>query len=132
MDGYITNIEEETLKNDNFRKVLYTDHNTQLVVMSIPAGQDIGEETHGVDQFLRIEQGKGKAVLNGEERAVSDGFSVTVPAGAKHNIVNTGDEPLKLYTLYAPPNHLKDTVHKTKEDAEADEERDHFDGKVDK
>ncbi len=128
MHGYTNNIEQATLHNENFRQVLYTDKKTQLVVMSIDAGQDIGEEVHDVDQFLRIEAGEGKAILNGEERPVKDGFAIVVPAGTKHNVINTGKEPLKLYTVYAPPNHKDGTVHKTKEDAEADEANDHWDG----
>jgi mannose-6-phosphate isomerase-like protein (cupin superfamily) len=129
MKGFVTQIEQETLENEEFRRVLYTAKHCQLVVMCVPAGSDIGEEVHDVDQFLRIEEGEGKAILDGEERALSDGTVVIVPAGVKHNIVNTSrDESLKLYTLYAPPHHKDGTVHHAKADAERDEE--HFDGKT--
>ncbi len=125
MDGYITNIEDDTLANENFRKVLYTDERLQLVIMSVAPSDDIGEEVHEVDQFIRIESGEGKSVLNGETSTLKDGSVVVIPAGTKHNIVNTSSEnPLKLYTLYAPPNHREGVVHKTKAEAEADEE--HF------
>ena len=123
MIGYTGNIEQETLENENFRKVLYTSAYMQLVVMSIPAGTDIGEEVHGQDQFLRIEEGEGKAIIDGTEHSLSDGYAVVVPAGAKHNILNTSDsEPLKLYSLYALPHHADGTVHLTKAEAEADHE----------
>jgi mannose-6-phosphate isomerase-like protein (cupin superfamily) len=129
MKGYITNIEKVSLDNDNFRKVLYTTKNSQLVVMSLKPLEDIGEEIHQLDQFIRCEAGQGKAILDGVEHGISDGFVVVVPAGAKHNIINTSpDKPLKLYTLYAPPNHRDGVVHKTKEQADADEE--HFDGRT--
>ncbi len=126
MKGYIGNIEKLSLENENFRKVIYTTERSQLVLMSLLPGEDIGLEVHDVDQFLRIEAGKGKAMLEGEESEVGDGSSVVVPAGAEHNIVNTGTEPMKLYTLYMPPHHKNGTVHKTKEEAEKDDE--HFDG----
>lgn len=122
MTGYTTNIEKDTLQNEHFRKVLYTASYMQLVVMAIPAGEDIGEEVHGQDQFIRVEAGEGKAVIDGEEHALTDGFVVVVPAGALHNILNTGSGPLKLYTLYAPPHHKDGTVHATKAEAEADHE----------
>lgn len=123
MNGYTGNIEQETLENVNFRKVLYTSAYVQLVVMSIPAGKDIGEEVHGQDQFLRIEEGEGKAILDGAEHVLSDGYAVVVPASTKHNIINTSaSEPLKLYSLYAPPHHADGTVHATKEAAEASHE----------
>lgn len=129
MKGYFTNIGRASLENKNFRKVLYTTGNTQLVVMSLKPGEDIGEEIHQLDQFIRCERGFGKAILNGVSYEMRDGFAVLVPAGTKHNIVNVSpDEPLKLYTLYSPPNHSDGTVHRTKEDAESDEE--HFDGKT--
>lgn len=123
MKGYITNIEIDTLENDSFRKVLYTAAYVQLVVMAIPPGEEIGEEVHGQDQFIRVEEGVGKAILDGEETAVSDGFAVLVPAGTKHNIVNTSeDEMLRVYSLYSPPHHKDGVEHKTKAEAEADEE----------
>ncbi len=128
MKGYIVDIEKETKDNDNFRKVLYTGKNSQLVVMSIEAGDEIGEEVHDLDQFIRIEDGRGKAVLDNIEHALEDDFAVVVPAGTKHNIVNTGDKPLKLYTIYSPPEHRDGVIHKTRADAIDDEE--HFDGKT--
>jgi mannose-6-phosphate isomerase-like protein (cupin superfamily) len=129
MKGYVANIEKLSVENDNFRQVLYTAKNSQLVVMSLKPNEDIGEEVHPLDQFLRCESGEGKAVLNGIEYDVSDGFAVVVPAGTKHNIINTSaDMPLKLYTLYSPPNHRDGVMHRTKEEAEADAET--FDGKT--
>ena len=123
MKGYIQNIEEKTLANDNFREVLYTDPNLQLVVMSLLPGEDIGMEVHHLDQFIRIEKGSGKAILDGEESLIEDGSVVIVPAGANHNILNTSEtEKMKLYTVYAPPNHRPGTIHKTKAEAEADDE----------
>lgn len=122
MHGFISNIEKDTLENTNFRKVLYTGQYSQLVVMSVPAGEEIGEETHGQDQFIRIEAGEGKAVIDGTEHEIRDGVAVVVPAGATHNIINTGSDDLKLYSLYAPPHHADGTVHATKEDAEKDHE----------
>ena len=128
MKGYIANIEKASLDNQNFRQVLYTAKHSQLVVMSLLPNEDIGEEIHQLDQFIRCESGQGKAILDGVEHDISDGFAVVVPAGAKHNIINTSaTDPLKLYTLYSPPNHLDGTVHKTKADAEADEEE-HYNG----
>ena len=106
---------------------LYTDKNSQLVLMSLEPNEEIGEEVHEVDQFLRIEQGNGKAILDGIENEVGDGFAILVPAGARHNIVNGSEGKMKLYTIYSPPEHKKDTLHKTKEDATNDLE-DHFDG----
>lgn len=127
MRGYIVDIENETVRNDNFRKVLYTAHYSQLVVMSLKPGEDIGEEVHGLDQFIRIEQGRGKAVLDGESFDIEDDFAIVIPAGTRHNIVNTSDrEPLRLYSIYSPPEHEHGTVHATK--AEAVEE--HFDGRT--
>lgn len=124
MKGYVSNIEEETIKNTDFRRVLYTAKNSQLVLMSIAPGDDIGEEVHELDQFLRVEAGTGKAVLDDVEHDVADGSAVVVPAGTKHNLINTGDEPLKLYTIYSPPEHKDGTVHATK----ADVSEEHFDG----
>jgi mannose-6-phosphate isomerase-like protein (cupin superfamily) len=126
MKGFVVDIEAESLQNENFRKVLYTDSNTQLVLMSIEPGDDIGEEVHELDQFIRVEKGEGKAVLNGVEHILKDGSAVVVPEGVRHNIINTGSIPLKLYTLYSPPEHEDGTVHTTKADAHRAEE--HFDG----
>lgn len=128
MKGHVTNIEKDSIENENFRKVLYTDKNVQLVVMSLLPGEDIGEEVHDVDQFLRVEEGSGKAVLNDIEHEIENGFSIVVPAGVKHNIINNPDRAMKLYTIYTPPHHKDGTIHKTKADAENDEE--HFDGKT--
>src|SRR5690606_14176501 len=125
MKGYIDNIEKSTNENSNFRKVLYTGKNSQLVLMRLTPGEDIGEEVHDVDQFFRIESGKGIAILDGVEHTIEDDFAIVVPAGATHNIKNTSDsEDLKLYTIYSPPNHKDGTVHVTKSEAEANEE--HF------
>lgn len=128
MNGYITNIEKLSLENTDFRRVLYTAKNSQLVLMSIEVGDDIGEEVHHLDQFIRIEQGSGKAILDGTEHDLEDGSAIVVPAGAKHNIINTGDTPLKLYTVYSPPEHMDGIVRTTKAEAMANEE--HFDGKT--
>ena len=129
--SFITNVEKETLVNTNCRTVLYTSKFMQLVVMSIPVGGDIGMEIHHIDQFIRIEKGNAKSILNGVERDLVDGDVVIITAGTEHNIVNTGNEDLKLYTVYATPNHKKGTIHVTKADAEADEENDVFDGITD-
>lgn len=128
MKGYTTNIEKASLENDNFRKVLYTDTNSQLVLMSLLPSEDIGEEVHDVDQFLRVEKGNGKAVLNGIEYEISDGSVILVPEGVKHNIINSAEGEMKLYTIYMPPHHKDGVIHKTKEEAEADTE--HFDGEI--
>jgi len=127
MKGYVENIEKKSLENENFRTVLYTDKNVQLVVMSLLPGEEIGEEVHDVDQFLRVEQGTGKAVLDDVAHEIADGSAIVVPAGTKHNIINAGDGSMKLYTIYTPPHHKDGTVHKTKAEAEADE-AEHFDG----
>jgi mannose-6-phosphate isomerase-like protein (cupin superfamily) len=129
MNGYIANIEKLSLENENFRKVLYTDKNSQLVLMSLLAGEEIGEEIHDVDQFLRVEQGVGKAIVNDIPHDITDGSVIIVPAGTKHNIVNSGATPMKLYTLYMPPHHRDGVVHKTKAEGEADA-TDHFDGRT--
>jgi len=123
MSGYIANIEEKTQANDYFREVLFTAEHCQLVVMALNPNEDIGEEVHTtVDQFLRIESGEGKAVLDGQETSLHDGDCVVVPAGTKHNIINTSSSSaLKLYTIYTPPEHRDGTIHKTKVDALADE-----------
>lgn len=128
MNGYVINIEQATQENENFRTVLYTAKNSQLVVMSLLPGEEIGMEVHHLDQFIRVEAGKGVAILNGNEHEIEDGFAVVVPAGTNHNIINTStDKKMKLYTVYSPPNHLDGTIHVTKAEAEADEEE-HFDG----
>ena len=127
MKGYIINIEKATEENNNFRKVLYTAKNSQLVLMGLRPGEEIGEEVHTLDQFIRIEEGEGKAVLDGVEQSVSTGFAVVIPAGAKHNIINTSkDAEMKLYTIYSPPEHRDGVIHPTKNDAISDDE--HFDG----
>ena len=129
MKGHVSNIEKETLENGNFRKVLYTGKHSQLVLMTLQPGEDIGAEVHEEhDQFFRIDAGKGKVIIDGVETEVEDGFAVVVPAGAEHNVLNTGDEPLKLYTIYSPPEHQDGVVHQTRADALADNE--HFDGKT--
>ncbi|MDR3548424.1 MAG: cupin domain-containing protein [Candidatus Pacebacteria bacterium] len=130
MNGYVVNIEKESIENENFRKVLYTAKHCQLVVMSLKPGEDIGMEVHQLDQFIRVDAGSGKTVLNGKEYPIEDGYAVVVPAGTEHNIINTSaDKSMKLYTVYAPPNHVDGKVHVTKADAEADE-GEHFDGKT--
>ena len=128
MKGFVGSIEKAALKNKTFRTVLYTAKNCQLVVMSLKRGEDIGEEVHHLDQFLRVEKGEGTTVLDGVKHRIKPGFAVFVPAGTRHNIINGPSGSMKLYTLYAPPNHRDGTVHATKADAEADEE--HFDRKT--
>ena len=124
MKGFAANIEQKTLDNKNFRQVLYTGKNTQLVLMSIVPGGEIGMEVHPEnDQFFRFESGKGKVIIDGNEYEVGDGHAVIVPAGAEHNVVNASDsEPLKLYTLYSPPHPKDGIIRRTKEEAEANEE----------
>src|SRR5579883_3126621 len=117
MKGYVANIEKLSLENENFRQVLYTDKNSQLVLMSLRAGEDIGEEVHDVDQFLRVEKGAGQAILDGVSHDIADGSVIVVPAGTRHNIINSGSESMKLYTLYMPPHHRDGVVHKTKVEA---------------
>ncbi len=129
MKGYVTNIETAAIENTHFRKVLYTDKKSQLVLMSLLPHEEIGEEIHDVDQFLRVEMGRGTAILNGVPHLISDGSVILVPAGVKHNVINTESNPLKLYTLYMPPHHKDGKIHKTKADAEADTD-DEFDGKT--
>ena len=128
MKGFVQDIEQIAVKNESFRRVLYTARNCQLVVMALKPGEEIGAEVHKLDQFFRIEEGTGEAVLDGVSTKLSAGFAVLVPAGANHNIINTGSVPLKLYTLYAPPNHRDGVVHHSRADAEKDNE--HFDGKT--
>ncbi len=131
MKGYVTNIEKLTEENSNFRQVLYTAKNSQLVVMSLKPNEEIGSETHNtLDQFIRVEEGEGKAVLNDVEYPLEDGSAVVIPAGVKHNIINTSsDKAMKLYTVYSPPEHRDKVIHSTKEEAEADT-TDEFDGKT--
>jgi mannose-6-phosphate isomerase-like protein (cupin superfamily) len=127
MKGYLANIETLTEKNTAFRQVLYTGHNLQLVLMALPPGQDIGMETHAThDQFFRIEKGHGEVVIDGLRHKIKGGDGLIIPAGAKHNLINTGDKPLRLYTIYGPPNHVDKLVEKTKAEAETSSEV--FDG----
>lgn len=126
MKGYTTNIEKLSLDNNNFRQVLYTTQNSQLVLMSLVSGEDIGEEIHDVDQFFRVEAGEGEVIIDGVSHHITDGSAIVVPAGAKHNVINSGEGDLKLYTIYMPPHHKDATIHPTKSVAESDDE--HFDG----
>ena len=128
MKGFVQDIESLAVQNDDFRQVLYTAQNCQLVLMALKPAEEIGAEVHTLDQFFRVEEGTGEAVLDGVRTVVSAGFAVLVPAGAKHNIINTGTVALKLYTLYAPPNHRDGVIHHTRAAAEADNEQ--FDGKT--
>ena len=131
MKGYVDNIERATVANEHFRRVLYTGHHMQLVLMTLPPGCDIGEEVHeDRDQFFRIEQGQGEIRIDGVANRVEDDFAVIVPAGARHNVINTGDAPLRLYTLYGPPEHRDGIVHRDKEQAERDHANDHWDGET--
>jgi mannose-6-phosphate isomerase-like protein (cupin superfamily) len=127
MTGYTTNIEQKTLENEYFREVLYTAPHSQLVVMTLQVGEEIGKEVHaGIDQFIRVEAGQGEAILNGERYPLGDGDAVVIPAGTEHNVVNTSDsEPLRLYTIYSPPEHPDGTINRTKQDAEAYEREHH-------
>ncbi len=126
MVGFVDNIEEKTEQNNFFRQVLYTGKHTQLVVMSLLPGEEIGMEVHPqVDQFFRIEVGRAKVVIDGEEHEVDEGFAIIVPAGSQHNVINTGSNPLKLYTLYSPPNHPDGTIHRTRAEAMAAEGEEH-------
>ncbi len=129
MKGYVENIEQATLANDDFRRVLYTGRNLQLVLMTLQPGDEIGEEVHeDIDQFFRVEEGRGTIYIDGLANAIEDDFAAIEPAGARHNVVNSGDEPLRLYTLYGPPEHKDGTIHQDKAQAERDHENDHFDG----
>ncbi len=130
MKGYVTNIEKNTLENDNFRKVLYTAKHSQLVLMSLLPGQEIGMEVHpDNDQFFRFEKGQGKCIIDGNEYELKDGTAVVVPAGSQHNVINvSATEELKLYTIYSPAHHKDGIVRKTKEIAEANEAE--FDGQT--
>lgn len=124
MKGYITNIEKVTLENEDYRRVLYTAKHSQLVLMNLAPGEEIGEETHHLDQFFRFEEGEGMVVLDGIEHAVGNGSAVVIPEGTRHNVINTGTTHLKLYSIYSPPEHKDGTIHKTK----AEEREEHFDG----
>jgi mannose-6-phosphate isomerase-like protein (cupin superfamily) len=128
MKGFIQDIEGLAVQNDAFRRVLYTAQNCQLVVMALLPAEEIGAEVHTLDQFFRVEEGSGEALLDGIRTAIRAGFAIIIPAGVHHNIINTGTVPLKLYTIYAPPNHRDGVVHQTRADAKADNE--HFDGKT--
>lgn len=129
MKGFVADIEELTEENSDFRRVLYTGKTLQLVLMAIQPGDEIGEETHADrDQFFRFEKGKGEVWIDGHRSKIKGDDAIVVPAGARHNIMNTGDKPLQLYTIYAPPEHRDGIVRSTKADADAEEE--HFDGKT--
>ncbi|VVA43944.1 Cupin domain-containing protein [Candidatus Roizmanbacteria bacterium] len=118
MTGYVINIEEKTLENNYFREVLFTTDKSQLVVMALKPGEEIGMEVHPEhDQFIRIEAGTGKAIMNGEEHEIFDGSAIVIPAGTQHNIINKSEIVMKLYTIYTPPEHKQGTIHKTKEKA---------------
>ena len=124
MKGYITNIEQATKDNTDYRRVLYTSKHSQLVLMCVMPGDEIGTEVHHLDQFIRIEEGQAKVVLDGVEHEVGADDAIVIPEGTEHNVISTGDVPLKLYTVYSPPEHKDGTVHPTK----ADEKEEHFDG----
>ena len=128
MNGFVQDLETLAVNNEDFRRVLYTARNCQLVLMALKPKEEIGAEIHKLDQFFRVEQGSGEAVLDGVRTPIRAGFALVVPAGAKHNIINTGETALKLYTIYAPPNHRDGITHRTRAEAEADTE--HFDGKT--
>ena len=129
MKGFVDNIEKLTEDNDDFRRVLYTGKNLQLVLMAIQPGDEIGEEIHeDRDQFFRIETGQGEVWIDGVANKVKEDDGIVVPAGAKHTVANSGPGPLKLYTLYGPPEHTEGTIHPTKSDADAAHE--HFDGRT--
>jgi mannose-6-phosphate isomerase-like protein (cupin superfamily) len=131
MKGYCEDIEKRTVENGDFRRVLYTGHNLQLVLMSLPPGCDIGEEVHpDRDQFVRFEEGSGVVRIDDADNRVEDDFAVIVPAGARHNVINTGDRPLRLYTIYAPPEHKDGIVQSTREEAEARHHAEEWDGKT--
>jgi len=127
MNGFVQDIEGITVRNDDFRRVIYTAGHCQLVLMSLKPGEDIGAEVHTLDQFFRVEEGSGEVVLDGIRTPIRAGFAMLVPAGAKHNVINSSGGKMKLYTIYSPPNHRDGVVHHTKADAQADDE--HYDGK---
>ena len=129
MKGYCENIEKRTVENEDFRRVLYTGHNLQLVLMTLKPGEEIGEEVHeDRDQFFRFEAGSGAVYIDGVENKVEEDFAVIVPQGARHNVKNTGSEPLRMYTIYGPPEHVDGLVEATKAEAEATHEE--WDGKT--
>lgn len=129
MKGYITDIESDTIDNDAYRKVVFTAEHSQLVLMSLKPGEEIGEETHQVDQFVRIESGEGLFVIDGEENDISDGTAFIIPAGTSHNVINVDTQyDLKLYTIYSPPQHRDGLVNATKDDSEENDAE--FDGKT--
>jgi mannose-6-phosphate isomerase-like protein (cupin superfamily) len=129
LKGFVADIENLTDDNSNFRRVLYTGKNLQLVLMALKPGEQIGEEVHAEgDQFFRVEEGNGEVQINGQPTKIKGGDAVLVPAGAHHNVINTGGQPLRLYTLYAPPQHRDGTVQATK--AEAGKSQERFDGKT--
>jgi len=126
--GFVQDIEEIAVRNIDFRQVLYTAKHCQLVIMALKPNEEIGLEVHQLDQFFRMEEGSGDAVLDGVRTTIRAGFAVVVPAGTNHNIINTGTVPMKLYTFYSPPNHRDGVIHHTRNNAEADNEN--FDGKT--
>lgn len=129
--GFCDDLEQLTIANNDFRRVLYTGEHLQLVLMSLAVGEEIGEEVHeDRDQFFRFEEGEGVVVIDGKENAVKEDMAVIVPAGARHNVKNTTDEPLQFYTLYGPPDHKDKTVHKDKAQAQRDHDNDEWDGKT--
>jgi mannose-6-phosphate isomerase-like protein (cupin superfamily) len=129
MRGFCDDIEDLTEENEDFRRVLYTGKHLQLVLMTLQPGEEIGEEVHeDRDQFFRFEEGKGVVFIDGQENRVEDDFAVIVPAGARHNVRNTGDEPLRLYTIYGPPEHKDGIVHHTKQEAEERHHAEEWDG----
>lgn len=128
MKGFLNDIENSARKNEDFRSVVYTAKHCQLVLMSLKPREEIGAEVHQLDQFFRVEEGTGEAVLDKVRTPIQPGFAILIPAGTNHNIINTGSVAMKLYSIYAPPNHRDGVVHHTRADAEADNE--HFDGKT--
>lgn len=127
MKGYVDDIEKVTEENNDYRRVIYTGKHMQLVLMTLQPGEEIGEEVHeDIDQFFRFEKGNGEVVIDGVTHKIKSDFGVIVPAGASHNVINTGNKPLRLYTLYGPPEHRKDVLQPTK----ADETEEHFDGET--
>jgi mannose-6-phosphate isomerase-like protein (cupin superfamily) len=126
MKGYIIDIEKKTKENTDYRRVLYTAKNSQLVLMNIKPGDQIGEEVHKLDQFIRFEEGDGQVILDGVTHNIKEDVAVVIPQGTRHNVINTGNKELKLYSIYSPPEHKDGTVHPTKKD----EKEEHFNGKT--